>query len=160
MRVAELEQQLKTERARYEQLFAILRERNSDLQSMKNECDALLRALGGKHATEIAPLDAKNVEWVVNSNAELGVKIGKQFFFLWKGHSLAYDNVDDGPMRWRPVAKREFGEACHPRTVPIDGVPAGSYAVSPDGTKWRALTDTDPVYGFVDTADLVCKAAP
>jgi hypothetical protein len=26
------------------------------------------------------------VEWVVNDNAELGVKIGKQFFWLYKGN--------------------------------------------------------------------------
>jgi hypothetical protein len=69
------------------------------------------------------------VEWVVNDIAELGVKIGDQFFFLYKGYSLVYgdsefeserpkDGIakhDDGtPMHWRPVGKREFGECCHP----------------------------------------------
>ena len=73
-----------------------------------------------------ARLKAEQVEWVVNDIAELGVKIGNQFFWLYKGHSLVYgdyedtskDGVclhDDGtPMHWRPVGKREFGECCHP----------------------------------------------
>jgi hypothetical protein len=64
-----------------------------------------------------AKLTAEQVEWVVNDIAELGVKIGNQFFFLYKGGSLVYEDSkhDNGaPMRWRPVFKREFGECCHP----------------------------------------------
>lgn len=74
-----------------------------------------------------ARLKAEQVEWVVNDIAELGVKIGNQFFWLYKGHSLVYGdnhdtnkdgiviNTDDGkPMSWRPVFKREFGDCCHP----------------------------------------------
>lgn len=69
----------------------------------------------------------EDVEWVVNDIAELGVKIGNQFFWLYKGHSLVYGTEDDPerkdgiclhdngkPMHWRPVGKREFGECCHP----------------------------------------------
>lgn len=62
-------------------------------------------------------LSADDVEWVVNDNAELGVKIGNQFFFCYKGHSLVYaeGTHDDGrPMMWRRVFKREFGECIHP----------------------------------------------
>ena len=62
-------------------------------------------------------LSADDVEWVVNDNAELGVKIGNQFFFCYKGHSLVYADGthDDGrPMMWRRVFKREFGECIHP----------------------------------------------
>lgn len=62
-------------------------------------------------------LKADDVQWVVNDNAELGVKIGDQFFFLYKGDSLVYETGahDDGsPMHWRTVGKREFGECCHP----------------------------------------------
>jgi len=74
-------------------------------------------------------LTEDRVEWVVNDIAELGVKIGNQFFFLYKGHSLVYgqdssDVIDgvavnhdaDPPIKhhWRPVFKREFGECCHP----------------------------------------------
>lgn len=62
-------------------------------------------------------LTDKDVQWVVNDNAELGVKIGNQFFWMYKGRSLVYDDGlhDDGtPMHWRPVFKREFGECCHP----------------------------------------------
>jgi hypothetical protein len=69
---------------------------------------------------------ATEVEWVVNDNAELGVKIGDRFFFLYKGRSLVYgaspETAKDGfaahdngtPMRWRPVHKREFGECARP----------------------------------------------
>lgn len=62
-------------------------------------------------------LHEDQVEWVVNDNAELGVKIGDQFFFLYKGRSLVYEEGehDNGsPMHWRPVFKREFGECAHP----------------------------------------------
>ena len=62
-------------------------------------------------------LEAENVEWVVNDIGELGVKIGDQFFFLYKARSLVYKGGqhDDGrPMKWRHVYKREFGECCHP----------------------------------------------
>lgn len=57
-----------------------------------------------------------DVEWVVNDIAELGVKIGNRFFFLYKAHSIEY--TDDGgtdehhPREWRLVGKREFGEVC------------------------------------------------
>lgn len=72
-------------------------------------------------------LKQEQVEWVVNDIAELGVKIGDQFFWLYKGHSLIYGSDEDfghdrgvcthdngTPMHWRPVGKREFGECCHP----------------------------------------------
>jgi len=48
------------------------------------------------------------VEWVVNDLAELGVKIGNEFFFFYKGESYK------GGSKWRYVGKREFGECCHP----------------------------------------------
>jgi len=59
----------------------------------------------------------EDVQWIVNDNAELGVKIGGQFFFCYKGRSLVYENAqhdDESPMHWRPVFKREFGECVHP----------------------------------------------
>jgi hypothetical protein len=70
-------------------------------------------------------LSDDDVQWVTNDIAELGVKIGDQFFFLYKGESLVYGALDpdptvppvhdDGtPMHWRPVFKREFGECAHP----------------------------------------------
>ncbi len=49
-----------------------------------------------------------SVQWVVNEMAELGVKIGDQFFFLYKGNSMKSGS------KWRFVGKREFGECCHP----------------------------------------------
>lgn len=54
-------------------------------------------------------LKAADVEWVVNDLAELGVKIGSQFFFLYKSNSL-----ESSGSKWRPVYKREFGECCTP----------------------------------------------
>lgn len=74
-------------------------------------------------------LKPEQVEWVVNDLAELGVKIGDQFFWLYKGSSLVYGTDDksraagvalnedtDPPTKhmWRPVFKREFGECAHP----------------------------------------------
>lgn len=72
-------------------------------------------------------LSKDDVEWVVNDIAELGVKIGDQLFWLYKGASLIYgkdlndikDGVvqhddDGGIVYWRPVFKREFGECAHP----------------------------------------------
>lgn len=62
-------------------------------------------------------LKADDVQWITNDNAELGVKIGNQFFFLYKGYSLVYESGmhdNDTPMMWRPVFKREFGECAHP----------------------------------------------
>lgn len=64
-----------------------------------------------------------DVEWVVNDIAELGVKIGNQFFWCYKGASFVYDGHehngvalhDNGrPIYWRPVFKREFGECITP----------------------------------------------
>ena len=57
------------------------------------------------------------IEWVVNDNAELGVKVGNDYHFLYKGDSIIYKEGvhDDGsPMNVRSVGKREFGECCHP----------------------------------------------
>ena len=56
----------------------------------------------------MSELTKDDVEWVVNDLAELGVKIGNQFFFLYKGRSY------QGGNKWRYVGKREFGECCHP----------------------------------------------
>jgi hypothetical protein len=58
-----------------------------------------------------------DVQWVVNSIAELGVKIGDQFFFMYKGYSLVYagePDEDNKQLYWRPIKKREFGESCYP----------------------------------------------
>lgn len=51
-------------------------------------------------------LNKKDVQWVVNDLGELGVKVGNQLFFLYKGDSISSGN------KWRPVGKREFGETC------------------------------------------------
>lgn len=56
------------------------------------------------------------IEWIVNDNGELGVKVGDRFAFMYKGRSLDYGGThDDGaPMKWRPIGKREFGETVRP----------------------------------------------
>jgi hypothetical protein len=65
-------------------------------------------------AALVARLSDDDVQWVVNDMSELGVKIGTRFFFLYKGESLEYKDNADGPVMWRRVWKREFGECCHP----------------------------------------------
>jgi hypothetical protein len=75
-------------------------------------------------STPVPDLVDDDVEWVVNDSAELGVKIGDRFFWLYKGGTLVYNEGthDDGsPMLWRPVAKREFGETCHPEKYREEG---------------------------------------
>lgn len=76
-----------------------------------------------------------DIQWIVNDLGELGVKIGENFAFLYKGYSYR------GGKRWRPVGKREFGETCKP--VPMgcnhrpDGIDdAGRYYV---GEGWQDL---------------------
>lgn len=76
-------------------------------------------------------LNEDQVEWVINSLGELGVKIGEQFFFLYKGCSLAYTQTcEEGvQLRWRLVGKREFGECCHPPRM--NGMSAQQYFSAP-----------------------------
>lgn len=52
-------------------------------------------------------LDREDVEWVVNESGDIGVKIGEQFFFCYKGES--YCHIGD-KFVWRNVRKREVGE--------------------------------------------------
>jgi len=100
------------------------------LEAAKAACEADNRERVSKLVRGVAAprmLAEDDVEWVVNDLAELGVKIGEQFFFLYKGGSLVYDpesgheegdirvGYDKGDrMKWRYVFKREFGECCHP----------------------------------------------
>ena len=80
--------------------------------AIEHEIDALLSTADSEQRETVGM-----VEWVVNDNSELGVKIGDRFFWLYKGDSFVYENGkhDDGtPMLWRLVGKREFGECCHP----------------------------------------------
>lgn len=58
-------------------------------------------------------IDASDVQWIVNDMGELGVKIGDQFFFLYRGKSHNYGemtHMDGTPILYRPVGKYEFGE--------------------------------------------------
>ena len=90
-------------------------------------------------------LTADDVEWVVNDSAELGVKIGNQFFFCYKGRSLIYEEGthDDGkPMMWRPVFKREFGECVHPVNY-TDPRKIGTVSLD-DSDDWKPLPSSLP----------------
>jgi hypothetical protein len=85
-------------------------------------------------------LSVNDIEWVVNDSGELGVKIGTQVFFMYKGEAIAYgsfaDTRRDGiaihdngtQMKWRAVQKREFGESGPTVKVDVD-----------DGLDWRLL---------------------
>ncbi len=95
---------------------------------------------------KVSELKDDDVEWIVNDNGELGVKIGEKAFFLYKGRSLTYESGkhDDGrPMMYRPVKKREFGECCHPVNyddVAKCGHPHMIGAVSlQDSENWKEL---------------------
>lgn len=80
-------------------------------------------------------------EWIVNDIAELGVKVGDRFYFLYKGRSLVYDepvhDEDGKPMHWRPVFKREFGECCHPINYK-DPTRIGTVSLD-DDDEWQPL---------------------
>jgi hypothetical protein len=85
-------------------------------------------------------LKPEDVQWVVNNLAELGVKIGDQFFFLYKGNSLCYERPNakgEAPMTYRTVGKREFGECCHPVNY-ADPTLIGTVSQD-DSDRWKPL---------------------
>lgn len=87
-------------------------------------------------------LKSEEVQWVVNDMGELGVKIGNQLFFLYKGRSLDYGprpqrEEVDRPMMYRPVGKREFGECCHPINYD-DPTKIGTVSLD-DSAEWRPI---------------------
>lgn len=73
----------------------------------------------------VTPLHKDQVQWVVNDNAELGVKIGDQFFWLYKGESLVTSgrHGDGTSKKWRQVGKYEFGECCYPLKFSLNRLP-------------------------------------
>lgn len=94
-------------------------------------------------------IDNLEPEWVVNDLAELGVKIGDKFFWLYKGRNIVYGTTpedvsngivqheDGGDMHWRPVFKREFGECCHPINY-SEPTRIGTVSLD-DSTNWKPL---------------------
>jgi hypothetical protein len=97
-------------------------------------------------------LKKEDVEWIVNDIAELGVKIGDQFFFCYKGRSLVYGDDDasraagvalnedtEPPTQhmWRPIFMREFGECIHPLNYK-DPTKIGTVSLD-DSDDWQPL---------------------
>jgi hypothetical protein len=122
-------------------------------EGMKNGAAHVAEALA-EMAPRSTPLIDDDVQWVVNDNAELGVKIGEQFFWLYKGESLVYDNAehDDGrPMMWRTVGKREFGECCHPVNYK-DPRMIGTVSLD-DSDRWQQLPPAAPGVSGVSRHD-------
>lgn len=79
---------------------------------------AILRVEPYNHHLNFAPLRSTDVEWILNDKGEIGVKIGDQFFFNYKGESLMYSSLEDtGPKTYRLVGKRELDE-----TLSLDSV--------------------------------------
>jgi hypothetical protein len=115
--------------------------KNSDLteQSVKSLVDLLRDAY---HHLESGK--AQEPEWIVNDNAELGVKIGDQFYFLYKGRKLKYTegHEDGSPLYYRPVGKREFGECCHPINYK-DLTRIGTVSLD-DSDEWKQITLSNP----------------
>lgn len=113
-----------------------------------------------------APEGGAVPEWVVNDIAELGVKIGNRFFWLYKGESLVYgadaEDVKDGivqhdeggDMHWRPVFKREFGECAHPLNR-ADPTRIGTVSLD-DSDEWKPL----PAASAKADAILALRAQP
>lgn len=115
---------------------------NQDYYPAKDSIGAKLDAPSVVQS-ESAPI---TVEWVVNSLGELGVKVGDDFQWLYKGHSLRYedpthtdvgDKRESQPMLWRLVGKREFGECCHPVNYD-DPTKWGTVDVN-DGLDWKPI---------------------
>jgi hypothetical protein len=93
----------------------------------------------------VVQMTGEQVQWITNDNGELGVKIGEQFFFLYKGCSLVYEEGkhDDGrPMMWRNVGKREFGECAYPINYD-DPTKIGTVSIN-DGRDWKELPPAIP----------------
>lgn len=111
--------------------------------------DGVLIFDDGEARSAPAPEGGAVPEWVVNDIAELGVKIGNRFFWLYKGESLVYGaNAEDvkdgivqhdegGDMHWRPVFKREFGECAHPLNR-ADPTRIGTVSLD-DSDEWKPL---------------------
>lgn len=86
-------------------------------------------------------MSENTVLWVVNDNGELGVKVGGDHYFLYKGGSIVYRDAhhDDGrEMFVRTVGKREFGESCYPLNVE-DPRKNGTVSLT-DCDRWEPLS--------------------
>jgi hypothetical protein len=137
---------------------------NDQISALNSAVDAVIAFLLASRALPHGDTaaEAVKVEWVVNDIAELGVKIGSQFFFCYKGYSLTYSEGnggiavhDDGsPMHWRPVFKREFGECIHPINYK-DLTRIGTVSLD-DSDDWKEL----PVASGVNAPLYAAPVAP
>lgn len=87
-----------------------------DMERWRDQNNGAWRQVSKPHGVETM-LKPEAVQWVVNDSAELGVKIGDQFFWFYRGSSLIYASGvhDNGlTMHWRLAGCHEFGPACRP----------------------------------------------
>ncbi len=97
-------------------------------------------------------LTPKQVEWIVNDIGELGVKIGENFFFLYKGESIEYDSMSD--IKYAPVEKREFGETC---ISPLYEEDQNSFL---NGRDWFSMDDkkSEVVDSLMKAYEILCNS--
>lgn len=117
--------------------------------------DMVLRAAGIRRVPAPAAgqieLSEDDVEWIVNDMGELGVRVGGQCFFCYKGRSLNYKDAkhDNGyPILHRNVGKREFGETVWPLAWVVRGTSEARYTqelsfipLDNPKYKWQPLPD-------------------
>lgn len=88
--------------------------------------------------------DADEPEWIVNDLGELGVKVNGRFFFLYKGYSLEYGTIEEGPVVLHdednaPMQYPQWGSESSARCVTLR---LGCAEV----TASHATTETPPMY--------------
>ena len=86
----------------------VLRQFGEQVMDMVSSADKLAGTLAEAEARGLHDLKAKDVQWVVEDDGDLGVLIRGKLYTLYKGESMC----TSGEKKVRPVRKREFGESC------------------------------------------------
>lgn len=100
-------------------------------------------------------IDAKDVKWVVNDRAQLGVEVNGQVFFFHKGQAEELTIGESGPgvpILYRPVGRYEFGSYIRPqhmvRTGRVDLPYLSGYIADPPCPERQAKIDWRPLPTF------------